>query len=185
MTDLTLRAWAYLSRVVEPPCAELAVLVDRVGPVEAAERVRRGQVDDNLAHHTEARREIDRATDDLELLARRGGRLITPDDDEWPMLAFAAFGSVAVAAKPQGRPPLVLWAVGPARLDETAQRAAAVVGTRAATSYGEQVAGDLAAGLAEQDVAVVSGGAYGIDGAAHRAVLAVEGVTVASLGRGD
>ena len=184
MTDLTLRAWAYLSRVVEPPCAELAVLVDRVGPVEAAERVRWGQVDDNLAHHTEARREIDRATDDLELLARRGGRLITPDDDDWPMLAFAAFGSVAVAAKPQGRPPLVLWAVGPARLDETAQRAAAVVGTRAATSYGEQVAGDLAAALAEQDVAVVSGGAYGIDGAAHRAALAVEGVTVAVLAGG-
>ena len=124
MIDLTLRAWAYLSRVVEPPCAELAALVDRVGPVEAAERVRRGQVDDNLARHTEARREIDRAAEDLELLACRGGRLITPDDDEWPMLAFTAFGGVAVAAKPQGRAPLVLWAVGPARLDETAQRAA-------------------------------------------------------------
>ena len=134
--------------------------------------------------HTEARREIDRAADDLELLARRGGRLITPDDDEWPILAFTAFGSDAVAAKPQGRPPLVLWAMGPARLDETAQRAAAVVGTRAATSYGEQVAADLAAGLAEQDVAVVSGGAYGIDGAAHRAALAVEGVTVAVLAGG-
>jgi DNA processing protein len=184
MTDLTRRAWAYLSRVVEPPCAVLAALVDRVGSIEAAERVRRGQVDDILARHTEARREIDRAADDLELLARRGGRLITPDDDEWPILAFAAFGSVAAAAKPHGRPPLVLWALGPARLDETAQRAAAVVGTRAATGYGEQVAGDLAAGLAEQDVAVVSGGAYGIDGAAHRAVLAVEGITVGVLAGG-
>jgi DNA processing protein len=184
MTDLTLRAWAYLSRVVEPPCAELGALVDRVGPVDAAERVRRGQVDDSLAHRTEARREIDRAADDLEWLARRGGRLITPDDDEWPMLAFAAFGGDAVAARPQGRAPLVLWAMGPARLDETAQRAAAVVGTRAATSYGEQVAADLAAGLAEQEVAVVSGGAYGIDGAAHRAALAVEGVTVAVLAGG-
>jgi len=184
MTDLTQRAWAYLSRVVEPPCAELAALVDRVGPREAAERVRRGQIGDILARHTEARREIDTAAADLELLARRGGRLITPDDDEWPMLAFAAFGSIEVAAKPQGWPPLVLWALGPARLDETAQRAAAVVGTRAATSYGEQVAGDLAAGLAEQDVAVISGGAYGIDGAAHRAVLAVEGVTAAVLAGG-
>ena len=85
MTDLTLRAWAYLSRVVEPPCAELAALVSGVGPIEAAERVRRGQVDDVLARHTEARREIDRAADDLELLTRRDGRLITPDDDEWPM----------------------------------------------------------------------------------------------------
>lgn len=184
MTDLTLRAWAYLSRVVEPPCAELSALADRVGPVEAAERVRRGHVDDNLARHTVARREIDRAADDLELLARRGGRLITPDDEEWPILALAAFGSDAVAAKPQGRPPSVLWAMGPARLDETAQRAAAIVGTRAATSYGEQVAADLAAGLAEQDVVVVSGGAYGIDGAAHRAVLAVDGITVAVLAGG-
>jgi DNA processing protein len=184
MTELTLRAWAYLSRVVEPPCAQLAALVDRVGPVEAADRVRRGQVDDVLARHTEARREIDRAADDLELLAHRGGRLITPDDDEWPILAFTAFGGDAVAGKPQGRPPLVLWAIGPARLDQTAQRAAAVVGTRAATSYGEQVAADLAAGLAEQDVAVISGGAYGIDGAAHRAVLAAQGVTVAVLAGG-
>ncbi|MDT5251528.1 MAG: processing protein [Mycobacterium sp.] len=184
MTDVTLRAWAYLSRVVEPPCAELAALVGRVGPVEAAERVRRGRVDDVLARRTEARREIDRAAEDLELLARRGGRLITPDVHEWPTLAFAAFAGGAAAAKPQGRPPLVLWAVGPALLDETAQRAAAVVGTRAATSYGEQVAADLAAGLVEHDVAVVSGGAYGIDGAAHRAALAADGVTVAVLAGG-
>jgi DNA processing protein len=184
MTDRTQRAWAYLSRVVEPPCAELADLVDRVGPVEAAERVRRGQVDDALARHTAARREIDRAAEDLELLICRGGRLITPDDDEWPTLAFTAFGGEAAAAKPQGRPPLVLWVLGPARLDETAHRAAAVVGTRAATSYGEQVATDLAAGLAENDVAVVSGGAYGIDGAAHRAALAVDGVTVGVLAGG-
>ena len=184
MTDPTLRAWAYLSRVVEPPCAELAALVHRVGPVEAAERVRRGKVDDVLARHTKARREIDRAAEDLELLARRGGRLITPDQDEWPRLAFAAFGSGAAVSKPQGRAPLVLWALGPARLDETAERAAAVVGTRAATSYGEQVAADLAAGLAERDVAVVSGGAYGIDGAAHRATLAADGITVGVLAGG-
>ncbi len=184
MTDETARAWAYLSRVVEPPCAELAVLVARVGPVEAAERVRQGQVDDALARRTEARREIDRAVEDLELLARRGGRLITPDDDEWPALAFTAFGGAAVAARPQGRPPMALWVLGPARLGDAAQRAAAVVGTRAATSYGEHVAADLAVGLAERDVAVVSGGAYGIDGAAHRATLSVDGLTVAVLAGG-
>ena len=43
---------------------------------------------------------------------------------------------------------------------------------------------DLAAGLVERDVAVVSGGAYGIDGAAHRATLASEGETVAVLAAG-
>jgi len=176
-------AWAYLSRVAEPPCPELAALVRCVGPQEAADRVRRGLVIDDLARHTEARREIDRAAEDLELLARRGGRLITPDGDEWP-LAFAAFGGAAATLRPRGGPPLVLWALGPARLDEAAHRAAAVVGTRAATAYGEHVAADLAAGLVERDVAVVSGGAYGIDGAAHRAALAADGITIAVLAGG-
>ncbi len=180
--DPTLRAWAYLSRVAEPPCAALAAFVHRVGPVEAADRVRRGLVDEDVARCTEARREIDCAAADLELLAGRGGRLITPDGDEWPLLAFAAFG--AAQTRPRGGPPMVLWALGPERLDAVAQRAAAVVGTRASTVYGERVAGDLAAGLAEHDVAVVSGGAYGIDGAAHRAALACDGITVAILAGG-
>src|SRR5947209_8132342 len=184
MNDATQRAWAYLSRVVEPPCAELAALVARVGPVEAADRVRQGHVDVALARRTEARREINCAAEDLDILARRGGRLVIPDDDEWPALAFTAFGGTTVAAKPQGRPPLALWVLGPSRLDDVAQRAAAVVGTRAATSYGEHVAADLAVGLAEHDVAVVSGGAYGIDGAAHRAALSVDGLTVAVLAGG-
>jgi DNA processing protein len=184
MTDTTRHAWAYLSRVVEPPCAELAMLVAQVGPAEAAERIRQGRVEDDLARRTQARREIDCATADLELLTRRGGRLITPDDDEWPWLAFTAFGGAPLAGKPQGRPPLVLWALGEARLDEVAQRAAAIVGTRAATSYGEHVAADLAVGLSERGVTVISGGAYGIDGAAHRAALAVDGITVAVLAGG-
>lgn len=182
--DPALRAWAYLSRVAEPPCPQLAALAERVGPVEAAQRVQRGQVDDELAKLTDARRGIDRAAEDLELLTRRGGRLITPEDDEWPVLAFAAFGGVTGRLKPQCQPPMVLWALGPVRLDEAAERTAAVVGTRAATSYGELVTADLAAGLTERDVVVVSGGAYGIDGAAHRTVLASEGITVAVLAGG-
>jgi DNA processing protein len=180
--DPVLRAWAYLSRVAEPPCAELAALVSRVGPVEAADRVRRGLVDDDVAQRTEARREIDRAAADLELIASRGGRLITSDGDEWPLLAFAAFGAAEVRSR--GGPPMVLWALGPERLDAVTERAAAVVGTRAATVYGERVAGDLAAGMAEHDVAVISGGAYGIDGAAHRAALDCDGITVAVLAGG-
>jgi len=182
--DAARRAWAYLSRVAEPPCAELAALVQRVGPLEAADRVRRGLVDDEVARHTGARREIDCAAADLERLAGRGGRLITPDDREWPLLAFAAFDGAGRGAQYRVGPPMVLWAQGPKRLDEVAHRAAAVIGTRACTAYGEQVTADLAAGLAERKVAVVSGGAYGIDGAAHRAVLACDGVTVAVLAGG-
>ena len=179
-----LSAWAYLSRVLEAPSSELIGLVKRVGPVEAADRIRRGAVGDNLANRTAARRDIDCAAEDLELLNRRGGRLVTPDDDEWPGLAFASFTGAPVRAKPQGQVPLALWVIGPLRLDDVAERAVAIVGTRASTAYGEHVAADLSAGLAEHEVAIVSGGAYGIDGAAHRAALAVDGVTVAVLAGG-
>jgi DNA processing protein len=179
-----LRAWAYLSRVAEAPCAELADLVARVGPLEAAVRVRRGEVDAALRRRTEARHEIDCSAADLELLRGRGGRLVTPDDDEWPVLSFLSFAGAPVRDKPEGRAPLALWAIGPLRLDEVTERAVAIVGTRSATAYGEHVAADLSAGLCEEDVVVVSGGAYGIDGAAHRAALAAEGFTVAVLAGG-
>ena len=91
-------AWAYLSRVAEAPCAELVGLIKGVGPVEAAERIRRAAVDEALAKRTDARREIDCAAEDLETLRRRDGRLITPEDDEWPGLAFASFRGAPVRA---------------------------------------------------------------------------------------
>ncbi|MFN8226341.1 MAG: DNA-processing protein DprA [Mycobacterium sp.] len=180
----TLLAWAYLSRVVEPPCAALAAYVAVVGPVEAAARIRRGDEEEELTPFVDARREQDCAATDVAMLQARGGRLITPGDDEWPLLALVAFGGTDVRKKERSDPPLVLWAIGPARLDEVAERSVALVGTRAATAYGEHVTADLAAGLVEREVAVVSGGAYGIDGAAHRAALASDGTTVAVLAGG-
>jgi len=177
-------ALAYLSRVAEPPCPELIELVRRVGPVQAAALVKSGDVDDDLGRHTIARREIDCAANDLELLDRRGGRLVGADDDEWPLLSFTGFARVDHRQRPQAHPPLALWVVGTARLDDVVRRAVAIVGTRAATAYGEHVAADLAAGLVERDVTVVSGGAYGIDGAAHRATLSTDGCTVAVLAGG-
>jgi len=184
MTDPGKRAFAYLSRVIEPPCPALAALVAEVGPVEAAERVKRRALDPRLLGPTEARYEIDCAARDLVALERLGGRLVTAEDAEWPLLAFVAFAGVDVKQRPEAHPPLALWVTGPGRLDEVADRAAAIVGTRAATAYGEHVAAELAAGLAARDAAVVSGGAYGIDGAAHRAAVAADGFTVAVLAGG-
>ncbi|WP_123023790.1 DNA-processing protein DprA [Mycolicibacterium stellerae] len=184
MRDQTRLALAYLSRVAEPPCPDLTALVSRVGPVEAAARIKTGDVAADLARRTEARREIDCAAADLDVLDRRGGRLIAADDNEWPLLSFTAFAGVDHLLRPQGHPPMALWVVGSARLDDMAERAVAIVGTRACTTYGEHVAADLAAGLVEREVSVVSGGAYGIDGAAHRATLAADGFTVAVLAGG-
>lgn len=177
-------SWAYLSRVAEAPCTELAALVARVGPVEAAERVKRGEVSDELSRRTQARRDDDRAAADLSRVGGLGGRILTPDDAEWPTIGFRAFAGVDTRPHPNGIAPLALWAVGDQALDDVAQRSAAIVGTRAATGYGEHVAAELAAGLCGRDVAVVSGGAYGIDGAAHRSALSVDGITVAVLAGG-
>ena len=138
MTDPVMRALAYLSRVVEPPCPLLAALMARVGPVEAADRVKRRASDEQLLRATEARHEINCATRDLGILTRLGGRLVTAADAEWPLLAFTVFAGVDTK-RPEAHPPLALWVTGPARLDEVAERAAAIVGTRAATAYGEQV----------------------------------------------
>jgi len=176
-----LHAWAYLSRVVEPPCPELTALVDEVGPVEAADCIRRGTVDGPLLSRSEARRDIDRAAEDLAVLARLGGRLIVRGSAELSGIAFTSFADVPARIP---HPPLVLWALGPEHLSDLAARSCALVGTRASTGYGEYVAADLATGLVEREVAVVSGGAYGIDGAAHRAALAADGSTVAVLAGG-
>lgn len=187
MDAVTRRAWAYLSRVAEPPNPRLSQLVSEVGAVEAADRIRRRHpdLDTHLERSTRARHELDCAEADLDILDRMGGRLVTVDDEEYPGFAFTAFGHVKIDDKrPQAHAPLVLWTVGPASMVDVAERSAALVGTRAASTYGEYVAGDLAVGLVERDVAVVSGGAYGIDGAAHRATLAADGVTVAVLACG-
>ncbi|KRE31990.1 DNA protecting protein DprA [Mycobacterium sp. Soil538] len=185
MTEEERRAWAYLSRVAEPPNPRVAALAETLGPVEAAERIRRRDLTDApLLKATAARNEIDCARDDLEVLDRLGGQLIVEGDEEWPYLAFRSFAGVEKFSKPQAYRPLALWVVGPSSLSEVSERAAAIVGTRAATSYGEFATADLAAGLAERDVAIVSGGAYGIDGAAHRAALSCDGITVAILASG-
>ncbi|MBO0677182.1 DNA-processing protein DprA [Mycolicibacterium sp. S2-37] len=184
MSSDVMRAWAYLSRVAEPPCPLLTALIARDGVAAAAEQVRQGRVSGELLRQTDARREIDCAEDDLATVQRLGGRLVTMDDDEWPLLSFVAFGGDEVRRRPQGHAPMALWVRGEVRLDDVTARAAAIVGTRAASAYGEHVAADLAAGLVARDVAVVSGGAFGIDGTAHRAALACDGLTVAVLAGG-
>ncbi|ORB47391.1 DNA protecting protein DprA [Mycobacteroides saopaulense] len=176
--------WAYLSRVTEAPSAEIAAMVSVFGPQETAERVRRLDVPDRVRTIVRARHDVDRGREDLEILSRLGGRLVTPEDTEWPQWQFQAFASVDTNRMPTGRSPLVLWVVGEHSLSEVTSRAAALVGTRACTGYGEHVAAELATGLVTRDVAVVSGAAFGIDGVAHRAALAGDGMTVAVLAGG-
>lgn len=178
-------AWAYLARVAEPPCGPLRSLVETVGVLDAARCVRSRMLPpgfDAVLEATRARCESDVTASDLDVAARLGARLVTPDDDEWPAWALLALAGADTADR--GGAPLALWARGPARLDVISESAVALVGSRAATSYGEYVASSLAAGLAGEGRSVISGGAYGIDGVAHRSVLASGGLTAAVLACG-
>jgi len=79
-------------------------------------------------------------------------------------------------------PPPLLFIDGYLPPVETAQLA--IVGSRKASSYGLQMADRFARELAQAGIVVVSGLAYGIDEAAHRATVKAQGVTLAVLGCG-
>ena len=182
MDERELRAWAYLSRVAEPPNRVLAELVAELGAVDATEAVRKRLVPERfraVLRATEARVDDDRSAVDLDEAARVGARLMTPDDPEWPAWRMLPLDSLDEPASP-----LVLWVRGAGGLDTLADKAMSVVGSRAASGYGEHITGRLAADLVGGGWTVVSGGAYGVDGAAHRAALAAGGSTVAVLACG-
>ena len=184
-------AAAYLSRVAEPASVPLWMFVQHCGYLAAAAAVRAGDVPAEVAACTEARRAVADPEVDLAAAERNGIRLLTPADADWPHFAFAALQATGqrrvaqwqagVRTRPQRGeliPPLALWVRGNGPLATVGLRSVAVVGSRAATAYGEHIASELSYGLAQRDVVVVSGGAYGIDAAAHRGALAAGGSSV-------
>ena len=177
-------AWAYLSRVVLGPCPALTALISSVGVLEAARAVRECDLPPVLASATEHRREIDRAAEDLRTLHALGGRLVTPEDPEWPAWRLLGLSQLSPGRDPDSAVPLALWVRGRRDLTELTERAMAVVGARCSTGYGDRVTGTLAGDLAARGWTVISGAAFGIDGMAHRAALAVGGATVAVLACG-
>lgn len=177
------RAWAYLSAVTQGASRTVSAAIAEHGVVEVAEAVRKGSAGAELTAKLEPRAHLDTAATDLERLNQAGGRLVTPDDDEWPAWQMLGFDQLDTATDAEG-PPLALWVWGQLRLDELVERAIGIVGTRAASGYGEHVTAEIAGDLAVDGWAVVSGAAFGIDAAAHRAALGVGGTTVAVLACG-
>lgn len=176
-------ARAALTRVLEPGDERAGAWLRQNGPVALlrALRVADGSAE-RLPGMTAARLEGYRLRAaaaaeperDLAVAAAVGGRLVCPGDREWPSQLDDLGDARPVGLWVRGRPDLRLWAL----------RSVAVVGARACTPYGAHMAATLGAGLAERGWVVMSGAAFGVDGAAHRGVLAVGGATVAVLACG-
>ncbi|MFJ8494078.1 DNA-processing protein DprA [Streptomyces sp. NPDC094038] len=179
MSGTELLARVFLARVVEPGDEAAGRWVRERGVHEVADRLREDgpplpgvgakRWEGLLAR---AARADPRA--DLAVAREAGARFVSPGDAEWPSQLDDLGDARPLGLWVRGRPGLRMWAL----------RAVAVVGARACTEYGAHMAADLAAGLAERGWVVVSGGAYGVDGAAHRGALAVGGATVAVLACG-
>ena len=178
-------ARAYLGAVAEPPAPALAAFVAEHGPVEAAERVRADeQLPGAVRDEVVARREKVRAADLLAAAAAAGAQLLVPEDPEWPREAVGLLSGAREVGLPAMAEPLALWVRGAHRDLLSGDELVSVVGARAASGYGEHVAAEFAHGLGKAGYAVVSGAAYGIDGAAHRGALAAGATTCAFLACG-
>lgn len=184
--QLIRRARAALSRVIEPRDTIGHVLIMALGPVASWEIVATGRTlrgEEALAltravqrapeevHGTlgsaaerwKARASVVDIDSDRRALEDVGGWLCIPEDDDWPhqldLLGLQA--------------PVALWGRGRrSDLSRWPTDAVAIVGSRDVTGYGRSVTFDLAGALAARGRTIVSGGAYGVDEAAHRAALA-------------
>lgn len=187
-----LRARAYLSSVAEPPAPALAEFIAEVGPVRAAEQVRSATVPSPVAEEVGGRSEQVRGEDVLAAAEAVGARLVVPEHPEWPKERFSCLAGAASVGIAGMAMPLALWVRDGPRSLENSQRArldlitdsVAIVGARAASGYGEHIASELGHAVTKAGFTVISGAAYGIDGAAHRGALAAGHATVAFLACG-
>jgi DNA processing protein len=106
-------------------------------------------------------------------IAKAGAFILTPEDVDWP-----------ISLNDLAAPPIALLIKGQREYLPDLVNSISIVGTRNPTQYGVRIAGDFGVGVADHEWAVVSGGAIGIDAAAHKGCLVGEGVTVAVLGGG-
>lgn len=174
-------AW---SRLIEPPDDVAVAVVEALGASESLSRVLTGRrllpegssrprLTAAVARWRVRLRDVDPERD-LRSVGRCGGRVVVPGDAEWPR----CLDDLQLAR------PVCLWVRGERSPAEAVERSVAIVGTRSPTAYGEHVAGDLAAGVGDRGLTVVSGAALGIDGVAHRGAFAVGAPTVAVLAGG-
>lgn len=163
--------WIWLSRALPLGDRHMNGLLDAFGTAQAvyeapAEALRKSGLPEPLCQRL-ANRSLEEARGIFERTLRDDDWILTPEDALFPpLLRNLANGC-----------PAVLYCRG-VLPDLTVHPAVAVVGTRKSSPQGEREAFAVAAGLAAGGMIVVSGGARGIDGAAHRGALSVGGTTI-------
>ena len=100
-------------------------------------------------------------------------QFISSEDFDWP-----------VSCQDLSAPPIGLIIKGERKLLTQLSKSISIVGSRRPTDYGLSVANQLATDASKQEIVVISGGAYGIDSAAHQATLMAGGKTLAVLAGG-
>ena len=145
--------------------------IKSLGPCAVVERVRSGGYD--IVKYEKTISKIRNASPDFIFneINRTQSFFLTPEDEMWPQ----THNDLAC-------PPVALIVKGSVAALQI--KSLAIVGTRNPTNYGVRVAGDFAAGFVDREWAIVSGGAYGIDAAAHKGALVAEGVTIAVVAAG-
>lgn len=158
---------SYLTRVADPADMLIGAAQNAMKPDElldllkAVPRTRATLANDPF--------DEDKEQGNLALWESRGIHFITREDTLWP----SQLGDLETQA------PYGLWYKGSSEAFDrmTAPKVVAIVGARAASSYGEHVTHNLVEDLGRTHL-IISGGAYGIDGAAHRQALTIGEPTV-------
>jgi len=167
-TDEERLARLALSQIFEPGDYRIVGATAQLGGVKLLELLGTGEHDLPAVDVAERLRSVD-PWQQLEIGQRSGMRYVVPGDDEWPA-QIDPLDEVTPLYERTGAP-IGLWVRGPLSLSSLA-RSVAIVGARAATTYGADVASGIAADVGRAGFTIVSGGAYGIDIAAHRGALA-------------
>ncbi|MEV4116308.1 DNA-processing protein DprA [Nonomuraea sp. NPDC049695] len=190
MSDQDLFAPLILQRIADPEDRRLGHLVAQLTPAGAVEALRSSASlvqyappmhDDSdeerwakACRRWRSRLVTANPEADLQAGHELGADLVTPSDPDWP----AELNDLGVSA------PHALWVQGKAPLAGAFSRSVAIVGSRAATSYGRHAATEFAAAVGEAGLSVVSGAALGVDTAAHQGALLTDAPTIAVLACG-
>jgi len=160
----------------EPNASRLSSLLVKAGLDHEDQKVF-GRLEVNLRDARErwrSRKSLALVLESLERIRALEGTVLTPGSQLWPQ----QLGDLGRHA------PHALWIRGRPEVIEGSNRSVAIVGSRDATSYGELVTSELVGPLVAKNFTVISGGAFGIDGMAHRSVLALGGNTIAVMAGG-